>query len=328
MKKILILVALFATTVLLNAQSLNGKAFKIQSMAPNSKGKVIDADGTTLGKNGTKIQLWQSNNAQHQKWKFQFAGRGANNYYIISMSPRAGKHNFLDASGASLGKNGGIVQLWKNNYGGKNQLWKVTRNSNGSYRIASEQAMAKGASLDADGYTQGKNGGKVQLWQPLNNVNQAWKLIPIATKLKPIGPGEPKKYTSHSSYTENIILAGETLKASDTKLHIVSANGKYILNMQAKDGNLCVYHYANNKQGRFVWGSMKYGFKNARLVMQNDGNLVVYDGKNKPRWSSKTHPNYNAKFKNPKNKPVMLKLENDGTLKLYTKSGVVVWSSK
>ena len=135
MKKTMMFVALFVVTIAVHAQSLNGKTFKIQSAAPNSKGKVIDADGYTLGKNGTKIQLWDMNGASHQNWQFQFAGRGANNYYIISMSPRAGKFNFLEASGGHLANNGGIVQLWENNLGGKNQLWKVTKNSDGNYRI-------------------------------------------------------------------------------------------------------------------------------------------------------------------------------------------------
>ena len=323
MKKTLVFVALFTATISFNAQSLNGKTFVIQSAASNSNGRVIDADGYTLGKNGTKIQLWDMNGATHQNWKFLFANRGANNYYIISMSPKAGKFNHLDASGISLSKNGGTVQLWKNNLGGKNQLWKVTKNSNGSYRIATIEPAGKGASLDADGYTQNKNGGKIQLWQPLNNKNQTWKLIPKDTKKT-----EPKKAKKYSSWTENTLFSGETLNA-DQKL-IVSANGKYILKMQAADGNLCVYNYdkQNDKLGSFVWGSMKYGFKKAKLIMQKDGNLVVYDGKNKARWSSKTHVVYDKKFRNPKNKPVRLTLENDGKLNLYTASGLVVWSSK
>jgi hypothetical protein len=327
MKNILVLVVLFATTVSLNAQSLNGKTFTIQSANPSANGRVIDADGYTLGKNGTKIQLWDKNGVSHQNWKFIFANKGENTYYIMSESPKAGIHKYLDASAIDLGKNGGVVFLWQDNghANGRaeaNQLWTVTKNVDGTYRIASAHPKAKGASLDADGYTQGKNGGKVQLWKWLNNKNQAWKLIPISEK-KLIGQEEVKGY---SSWTENTLFAGETLKAGQ-KL-IVSDNGKYILKLQASDGNLCVYKYANNKQGSFVWGSMKYGFKNARLDMQTDGNLVVYDAENKPRWSSKTHYVHDEKYRDPNNKPVKLVLENNGILKLYTKSGEVVWSSK
>lgn len=333
MKKIILLVTLFVVTLSMNGQDLNGKTFKIQSAAPNSKGKVIDADGYTLGKNGTKIQLWESNNATHQQWQFQFAGRGANNYYIISMSPRAGKFNFLEASGEHLANNGGIVQLWKNNLGGKNQLWNVTKNSNGTYRIANTAVAAKGASLDADGYTQGKNGGKVQLWQPLNNPNQNWKLIEIASKItsKITAPIMDDKLTPiiDTGWIENSLFPGETLKVRH-KL-ILSGNQKYILWL-AYDGKLRVHKYANNKLGDVIWTAKGSGFnnafKNAKLILQDDGNLVVYDGTNKARWSSKTHPAFDAKFKNTNNKPVLLRIEDNGVLNLYTKSREIVWSSK
>jgi len=184
MKKILVLVVLFATIVSINAQNLNGKTYTIQSTGPVANGRVIDADGYTLGKNGTKVQLWDKNGVSHQNWKFVFANKGKNTYYIISSSSRAGTYKFLDASAIDIGKNGGAVQLWKDNGYAKgsgaeaNQLWIVTKNKNGTYRITSAHPKARGACLDADGYTQNKNGGKVQLWQRLNNKNQAWKLIP------------------------------------------------------------------------------------------------------------------------------------------------------
>jgi hypothetical protein len=119
--------------------------------------------------------------------------------------------------------------------------------------------------------------------------------------------------------------AGETLNAGE---YLMSPNGAYILALQAEDGNLCVYKFANGQQGAFVWGSMKYGFSNARLDLQTDGNLVVYDGDNKSQWSSETHPHFNSKFKNPANKPVKMLLDNDGVLRLYAANGAVVWSSK
>ncbi|MEZ4935748.1 MAG: hypothetical protein R2788_26885 [Saprospiraceae bacterium] len=123
----------------------------------------------------------------------------------------------------------------------------------------------------------------------------------------------------------NHLDAGETLKAGE---RLMSANGEFILRMQEEDGNLCVYKYAKGKQGGFVWGSMKYGFKNGKLVMQTDGNLVVYDGSNAAKWSSQTHPYYNAKFKDSNNKPVKLVLENNGVLKLYNAKGEAMWSSR
>src|SRR6218665_2879671 len=88
---------------------------------------------------------------------------------------------------------------------------------------------------------------------------------------------------------KNSLSVGGTLKAGEK---LTSANNAYMLRMQEEDGNLCIYKIENGKQGGFVWCSMKHGFKNARLVMQPDGNLVVYDGKNKDQWSSQTQGYY------------------------------------
>lgn len=124
--------------------------------------------------------------------------------------------------------------------------------------------------------------------------------------------------------TQNTLSSGQTLHAGE---RLTSANGAYILRMQKDDGNLCIYRYSNNQQGPFVWGSMKYGFKNAKLVMQTDGNLVVYDGAGVAKWASNTHPYNNPKFKDPAMKPVKCVLENDGKLKLYNAAGTVVWTN-
>jgi len=127
------------------------------------------------------------------------------------------------------------------------------------------------------------------------------------------------------SFSTNTLNAGEELKAGE---RLMSANGAYILKMQNEDGNLCVYNFANNKQGAFVWGSMTNGITKGKLFMQTDGNLVVYNESNEPQWASNTHPFNNPKFKTPTNKPVKLVLENDGKLNLYNASNAVVWSSK
>lgn len=122
----------------------------------------------------------------------------------------------------------------------------------------------------------------------------------------------------------NTLTSGETLAGGK---QLTSTNGKFILRVQEEDGHLCVYKFENGRQVAFVWGSKVYGFKNAKLVMQADGNLVVYQG-GTAKWSSGTHPYLNDKFKNANNKPVKLVLEDDGSLKLYTASGGVAWTNK
>jgi len=124
---------------------------------------------------------------------------------------------------------------------------------------------------------------------------------------------------------KNTLAAGKTLGADGI---LTSQNGKFILKMQKIDGHLCVYNFENGKQGMFVWGTGVHGFPNASLALQQDGNLVVLDGNKTIKWSSKTDESSDATFNDPKNKPVKLVLENDGSINLYNSANTVVWSNK
>ncbi len=123
----------------------------------------------------------------------------------------------------------------------------------------------------------------------------------------------------------NELRKGEKLEG---KKILMSANGLYMLRMQADDGHLCVYKVKNTRdQGEFVWGNGVHGFNGSKLVMQEDGNLVVYDNENTAKWNSGTHPYHNSKFQDSSLKPVKLVLTNEGKLKMYNASNVEVWSN-
>lgn len=69
---------------------------------------------------------------------------------------------------------------------------------------------------------------------------------------------------------------------------IKSADGRFTLIMQA-DGNLVLY----GPQNQPLWASGTYGLNNVfDVIMQEDGNLVIYDTNNNPLWASSTfgHP--------------------------------------
>lgn len=176
-------VALDAATIKkisdIETNSLDGKTFLVESASPDAGKRVLDSDGYSLNKNGTKVQLWQNDaahNFMHQRWKFVSSDKDEDLYHIVSMSTNAGKFKYLNVSEASLGKNGGLIQLWENT-GGLNQLWKVTENSDGTYSISSAAPRAKGGSLTV-GSTQNRNGGKVELWtSEKSNMNQKWHLM-------------------------------------------------------------------------------------------------------------------------------------------------------
>lgn len=83
---------------------------------------------------------------------------------------------------------------------------------------------------------------------------------------------------------------------------LTSPNSRTTLVMQG-DGNLVLYESV--PPGRVaVWASATDGRAGSRAVMQGDGNLVVVDAGNAPRWDSGTWGNPGS----------VLVLQDDGNL--------------
>lgn len=96
---------------------------------------------------------------------------------------------------------------------------------------------------------------------------------------------------------------------------LYSPNGRSSLVMQT-DGNLVVYHiYAS--QWIAKWATGTNGVSGARVVMQTDGNLVVYDPQGHPRWASNTNGAYGS----------FVVMQNDGNLVIYDPQGHPRWAS-
>lgn len=92
---------------------------------------------------------------------------------------------------------------------------------------------------------------------------------------------------------------------------IRSTDGRYRLVMQT-DGNLVIY-----SPKRAIWSS-KTARKSVRhMAMQTDGNLVLYGTNGRPLWAS------NSSRKNG----FRLVMQTDGNLVIYSKTGRPVWAS-
>ncbi|CAL9442008.1 mannose-binding protein [Streptomyces sp. enrichment culture] len=77
------------------------------------------------------------------------------------------------------------------------------------------------------------------------------------------------------------------------------------------DGNLVVY----NEKGKATWASMTFG-DNHRAIFQSDGNLVIHNGEDRPIWASKTWGDEGAE----------MTLRADGKV-VISRHGDVVWST-
>ncbi|MFE2346063.1 DUF6531 domain-containing protein [Kitasatospora cineracea] len=108
----------------------------------------------------------------------------------------------------------------------------------------------------------------------------------------------------------NRTIASGTTLASGT----VTASNNARLIMQA-DGNLVLYQIDT---GRPVWSSDTSGHPGATATMQTDGNLAVTDTTGTVLWSSNTAGNTGA----------IAKVQDDGNFVLYNTTGTALWSSK
>lgn len=92
--------------------------------------------------------------------------------------------------------------------------------------------------------------------------------------------------------------------------YLRSTGDRYTLVMQ-DDGNLVVYTAGSNA----LWNSRTFGNPGAYAAMQADGNLVVYSAAGKALWG--------AAGKGPSN----LVMQSDGNLVVYNSSGRPTWNS-
>jgi hypothetical protein len=93
---------------------------------------------------------------------------------------------------------------------------------------------------------------------------------------------------------------------------LLSADGRYSVVMQT-DGNLVEYTFGP----RVVWASGTYGHPGARLAMQADGNLVIYQGST-PIWNTGTWGLG----------PSFAVIQTDNNFVVYTNSGRATWASR
>jgi hypothetical protein len=123
------------------------------------------------------------------------------------------------------------------------------------------------------------------------------------------------KSKSTTKYSQDILDQGEKLE---------SQNGHYYAIMQS-DGNFVIYSTPPNNgknNNNPVWwtGTHGQGVGPYKISMQNDGNCVLYDSKQKPLWHTST---YN-KAVDP---PYSIIMQDDGNMVIYNSRGKHLWNS-
>ncbi|GGP34643.1 RICIN domain-containing protein [Saccharothrix coeruleofusca] len=119
--------------------------------------RCLDVDVATPTHNGTKVQLWDCNGRDNQKWT-----------YLADHTIRSTHDGrCLDADVATPTHNGTKVQVWDCN-GRSNQKWTIYDDG----RILSHYDAR---CLDLDVATPTHSGSKVQMWECNGWTNQGWR---------------------------------------------------------------------------------------------------------------------------------------------------------
>ena len=98
----------------------------------------------------------------------------------------------------------------------------------------------------------------------------------------------------------SVLAPDQALWANES---ISSCNGLFTLVMQG-DGNVVLY---DNRNGVALWHSQTHGTAGEVVVMQGDGNFVLYDASLKALWHTGTHGRPGS----------MLRVEEDGNVKIW-----------
>jgi len=115
----------------------------------------------------------------------------------------------------------------------------------------------------------------------------------------------------------------DTLRQGETLAEghfLTSSSGNYVAVLQS-DSNFVVYSSFHFSPKNALWSSHTNGkgADPARLVVQEDANMTMYDGANKAIWASGTH--------GKGTKGYHLVMQDDGNLVLYDGNRSAIWST-
>ncbi len=140
-----------------------------------------------------------------------------------------------------------------------------------------------------------------QNWQEKERKEREWK---ERERKEHDGKGNETRHRSTDRlYAGTRIIRGQSIPSSDHKIKLsLDNNGELALIVVATD--------------EILWSAMTMGSDAAYAIMQDDGNLVLYNNSQKPLWASNTYNHAKA----------YLVLQTDGNMVIY-QNNMPLWST-
>jgi hypothetical protein len=161
------------------------------------------------------------------------------------------------------------------------------------------------STIERDGHAQGVRPGTNVTCRAWDYSSQVECDADSAATLAIMAPVVARFRNSRTSLAARQILPGAG---------VPSDNGWFRLVYQP-DGNLVLI---DTRSGATVWAANTGGTVPGQVIMQTDGNLIVYDAAGAARWTSNTSGNPNAYFL----------VQNDGNFVIHRADGQPVWGTK
>ena len=226
-----------------NAEETISGTFNIASKI--DKNKVVDLSGASI-RDGSNIQLYESNGTNAQKWKIT---KGIDGYYTIALS--SNNNYVLDVSGANF-NNFSNVQLYQSN-GTNAQKWIIEKDNDGYYTFYSYN---KSFVLDVNAASTA-NGTNIQLYQNNGTNAQRFSLKDISGQNE-----KPLNYVDINNDIYMISSAKDSGKAIDLSGGSIN-NGS---NIWLYDAN-----YSEAQKWKFTKGSDGY----YTIALSSNNNYVL-----------------------------------------------------
>lgn len=96
---------------------------------------------------------------------------------------------------------------------------------------------------------------------------------------------------------------------------IWSCDGRFEFKFQG-DSNLVLYKYSGGV-AKPIWAANTWNMGGDKLIMQEDGNLVIYKSNGTPIWSTNTWGKPNSR----------LEVQDDGNVVIYSASNQPIWAT-
>ena len=195
-----------------------------------------------------------------------------------------------------------------------------------SWILPAEQSWGPPGTLTAAGYALNGSGGVQLVWRDAT-VNGNWNTVAYQPTPSPNDGSWSntipapiyhcdtyQAYVNYSgvrsstfSYNASYLFANQSIYSNHS---ILSCDGRFKLILQP-DGNLVLY-----EGNTALWASNTGGKGGTVATLQGDGNFVIYDAKGKPVWASNT----------PNHPGADLLVQNDGNVVIYY-NNAPIWAT-